>query len=76
MLAFTVLYSFIKDHSSVKIDYFEGEKNWAQYPPTSNIGLLTDSLTTFIRINKKRDKIANQIWTDYVFILSFWGKAV
>lgn len=76
VFALTALHDIIKDHSSEEVDYFEGEEESAQYPPTSDFGLLGGSLATSIGMNEKRDRIPTWMWMDYIDILSRRGTAV
>ena len=70
VFAFIALHNFIKDKPSEKVDYFEEEEENTQDPSILKSGTFGYSLTTLTKMNQKRDRIANQMWTDYVDILS------
>ena len=74
VFALTALHNFIRDNPSEEVDYFEQEEENTQDPSTSEPGTFGNSLTTSTRMNQKRDRIANQMWTDYVDILSRRGR--
>ncbi len=66
IFALTSLHSFIKDHPSQDIDYFEAENedSIVQSGRSDNLPL-GNSLVTSTRMNRKRDDIADAIWVDY-----------
>ncbi len=71
IFALTGLHNFIKDHLLKDTDYFEAENDHAiiQFGGSNNLPL-GNSLVISIRINKKRDVIADDIWIVYTSYLT------
>lgn len=70
------MHNFIKDHHWEDVDYFEQGEDQTEYAPTEDPGMLEGVLMTSICMNEKRDRIANEMWADYVNIMSHWGRAI
>lgn len=75
VFALTALHNFIRNYPSEDVDYFE-EESRAKYATGEDLGMGGNILTTSAQMNQKRDRIANEMWADYVDILSHRGRAV
>lgn len=76
VFALTALHHFIRDYPSEDVDYFEEEESRAEYAMGEDLGMGGNILTASAQMNQKRDRIATEIWADYVDILSHRGRAV
>lgn len=76
VFALNALHNFIRDYPPEDVDYFEEEESRAEYATGEDLGMGGNILTTSAQMNQKRDRIANEMWADYVDILSHRRRAV
>lgn len=68
--AFIILHNFINKNLFKKTDYFEQKKLNTQFLSILELDMLGSLLTILSRINKKRNRIINQMEINYIDILS------